>query len=129
MSLFSDAGWQKVCFLKGQETPMEAGLNELGGEDHETILAHINQSEKPDLVNLQMILASSSMNHEYLRKAFDKTRSFARQQELLIKMANLKNLYFAARNKLATHHPERLEAIEKELSFQKQTVLSETGLH
>lgn len=82
-----------------------------------------------DLVNLQMVLATSSMNHEYARKAYEKTRSFARKQELLTQMSNLKNLYFAARNKLAVAHPERLETIERELNFQKQTVLSESGLH
>lgn len=93
---------------------MESEIKELAGEN---------------LVNLQMVLASSSMNHEYVRQAYDRTHSFARKQELLIEMSNLKNLYFAARNKLALHHPERLDAIERELKFQKQTVLSETGIH
>ncbi|HSA58755.1 MAG TPA: hypothetical protein VLJ37_03625 [bacterium] len=98
-------------------------------EENEAILMDLVSQEKTDLVNLQMILATSSMNHEYARKAYDKTRSYARRQELLAKMSNLKNLYFAARSKLSVNHPDRLEAIERELNFQKQTVLSEHGLH
>lgn len=100
-----------------------------GLEQNEAAMMEAVSQEKPDLVNLQMILATSSMNHEYARKAFDKTRSFARRQELLTKMANLKNLYFAAREKLVVNHPDRLEAIERELNYQKQAVLSEHGLH
>jgi hypothetical protein len=100
-----------------------------GVEENDAALMDLVSQEKPDLVNLQMILATSSMNHEYARKAHDKTRSFARRQELLVRMANLKNLYFAARNKMAVNHPDRLEAIERELNYQKQTVLSEHGLH
>lgn len=98
-------------------------------DENEAALMELAGREKPDLVNLQMVLATSSMNHEYVRKAYEKTRSFARRQELLVKMANLKNLYFAARTKLAVDHPERLDAIERELNFQKQAVLSEHGLH
>ncbi len=108
---------------------METQFKEVVGEEHEAAIMPVAQTETPDLVNLQMVLASSSMNHEYIRQAYEKTRSFARRQELLIQMSNLKNLYFAARTKLAAHHPERLEAIERELNYQKQTVLSETGFH
>jgi sialic acid synthase SpsE len=95
----------------------------------EAMMLDLASQEKTDLVNLQMILATSSMNHEYTRKAYEKTRSYARRQELEVKMANLKNMYFAARNRLAINHPDRVEAIERELNFQKQTVLSEHGLH
>lgn len=108
---------------------MEPDLNNLSAEENEAALMQLASSEKTDLVNLQMILATSSMNHEYARKAYEKTNSFARRQELMVKMSNLKNLYFAARNKLAIHHPERLEVIERELTHQKQTVLSEHGIH
>ena len=108
---------------------MEMDINQLTQEEHEAILHNLASSQKTDLVNLQMILATSSMNHEYTRKAYDKTRSFARKQELLVKMANLKNLYFAARNKLVVQHPEKLEAFERELSFQKQSALFEGEIH
>lgn len=108
--------------MMNENNAMDLGQNDAA-------MMEVVSQEKPDLVNLQMILATSSMNHEYARKAFDKTRSFARRQELLAKMANLKNLYFAAREKLVVNHPDRLEAIERELNYQKQAVLSEHGLH
>jgi hypothetical protein len=107
----------------------EIKLDTFDEKESEAMLMQLASQEKTDLVNLQMILATSSMNHEYARKAFEKTRSFARRQELLVKMSNLKNMYFAARDRLSANHPDRVEAIEKELSFQKQVVLSEHGLH
>ena len=82
-----------------------------------------------ELVDLHLLLVTASMNHEYTRKAFEKTRSYHRRQELLIKMSELKIAYFTVRNKLAHNHPERLESIENELRLQKLTVLSEHGLH
>jgi hypothetical protein len=93
------------------------------------LLIELGEEGKSELVNLQMLLVSSSMNHEYIRKAYEKTRSFDRKQQLLAKMSELKTLYFTARNKLAQNHPERLEAIESELRHQKLTVFSEQNLH
>ena len=120
------------CNIKGlgaDKTMTQIDVNNLSAEENEAVLMQLASTEKTDLVNLQLILSTSSMNHEYTRKAYEKTNSFARKQELMIKMSNLKNLYFAARNKLAHHHPERLDAIERELTHQKQTVLSEHGIH
>ena len=82
-----------------------------------------------DVINLQMLLATSSMKHEYARKAYDRTKSFARRQELLSQMNELKTVYFDARDKLSVAQPDRLEAIENELNYQKKVVLSEYGLH
>jgi hypothetical protein len=107
----------------------EIKLDSIIAGDADAMLANPASQERSDLVNLQMILATSSMNHEYARKAYDKTRSFARRQELLVKMENLKNMYFAARTRLSENHPHRVEAIERELSYQKQAVLSENGMH
>ena len=82
-----------------------------------------------DLVNLQMVLVTSSMNHEYARKELEKTRSFDKKQALLGRMSHLKSLYFTARKRLSEFHPERLASLEQELRQQKQTVLSDHGLH
>lgn len=82
-----------------------------------------------DLVNLQMVLVTSSMNHEYTRKALSKTRSYGKREDLLARMSHLKRLYFTARQRLAQLQPERLEALENELRLQKQTVLSEDSLN
>jgi hypothetical protein len=95
----------------------------------EPVLIELNDLEKTDLVNLQMLLVSSSMNHEYTRKAYEKTRSFHRKQELLSKMNRWKALYFTARNHLVQNCPERLESIENELRLQKLSVFSEESLN
>lgn len=100
----------------------------VNGGDTNNALFEI-ENKKIDLVNLQMVLVTSSMNHEYTRKELEKCRSYAKQQELLVRMTNLKNLYFAARHKMQITNPEKLKAIEEEIQLQKQTVLSEGNLH
>lgn len=78
-----------------------------------------------DLNNLELLLTTTSMNHEYARKEFEKSDSYARQQELLSKMSQLKNLYFIAREKLARFHPEKLGKIEGDLQKQKSEIFTE----
>ncbi len=102
--------------------------NEKGIVKGSTLIEIGDESHK-DFTSLQMVLVTSSMNHEYTRKAYEKSRSFARRQELLARMADLKNLYFSARKKLAVLNPDRLSIIEREIHLQKETVLSENGLH
>lgn len=94
-----------------------------------TGLMELARHERPDLVNLQMVLVTSSMNHEYARKALEKTHSYDKKQDLLERMNQLKSLYFSARDKLALTHPERLESLENELRLQKQMVLSDQNLN
>lgn len=108
---------------------MEIEIPESGAEEVGTVVVSNAEMERQDPVNLQMVMVSSSMNHEYTRKELEKTRSYARQQELLARLSNLKNLYFSARKRLFECSPERLEMIEKELQVQKNSVLSEHNLH
>src|SRR5262245_3396778 len=94
--------WPKDCFFSPEGVrPMDAEfkMDVTPEQEMEALMMDLAHQEKSDLVNLQMILATSSMNHEYTRKAYEKTRSYARRQELEVKMANLKNMYFAARNR------------------------------
>ena len=101
---------------------------ELEREQSGVVLPDSRSAEKTDLVSLQMVMVTSSMNHEYTRKAYEKAKSYEKRQQLLARMSDLKTLYFTARNKLAHTHPHRIEAIEGELQVQKQTVLSEQSL-
>ncbi len=82
-----------------------------------------------DPANLQMIMVTTSMNHEYTRKAYEKTKGFEKREELMSRMSNLKSLYFTAREQLANLSPDKLVEIEGELQFQKQTVLSDSQYH
>lgn len=108
---------------------MEAGTGNLETGLSESMVMDVRDSAKPDLVNLQMVLVTSSMNHEYVRKAYERTRSFDKKQNLIERMANLKDLYYTARKKLAVCYPDRLASIEAELLHQKQSVLSEETVH
>lgn len=108
---------------------MEIEIPELEAEEAGATVMSDAEVERQDPVNLQMVMVSSSMNHEYTRKELEKSRSYAKQQELLVRLSNLKNLYFAARRRLSECSPERLESIEHELRVQKTTVLSEKQLH
>ena len=82
-----------------------------------------------DLVNLQMVLVTSSMNHEYARKAYEESHSYATKQELLNSMTNFKEIYFTAREKIASANPELLPSIEEDLKFEKITALTEHSIH
>ncbi len=75
--------------------------------------------------NLQMVLVTSSMNHEYTRQEYEQEESYQRRQELGTRMEHLKTLYFHARKNLALTNPEKLEELEQDLSLQKQVILNE----
>lgn len=92
-------------------------------------LAGSGEEGRADLVNLQMVMVNSSLNHEYMKKAYDKSKSYTKRQELLVRMTHLKTLYFAARKKLSECDPERLASLEDELQLQKMAVFSENSLH
>ncbi len=102
---------------------------ELSEELNIPIKAPKEESSKADVMNLQMLMVSSSMNHEYARKEYETTKSFSKKQELMIKMTSLKNLYFTARKKLADSSPERLTVLENELRVQKTQALSDVTVH
>lgn len=97
--------------------------------DEKGVVVHEPQSyDSNDLTHLQLMIVSTSMNHEYSRMAYQRARTFEDKQKLLARMDRLKELYFTARNRLSFSHPERIERIERELAFQKQMVLSEGRL-
>lgn len=115
-----------------RSTTMNYDLEDLTGPETgeiDLITVGTGEGASGNLTNLQMVLVTSSMNHEYTLKAYEKCRSFSKKQELLTRMSHLKKLYYAARHQLATIHPDRLQILEQELNQQKQTVLSDSELH
>jgi len=108
---------------------MDIEIETLDDWDGTLALAGSEDAGSPDLVNLQMVMVNSSLNHEYMKKAYDKSKSYTKRQELLVRMTNLKTLYFAARKKLSECNPERLASLEDELQLQKMAVFSENSLH
>ena len=87
------------------------------------MLIHFENSEETP--NLELVLVTASMNHEYAKKEMEKARSFHKREELLQRMSHLKRLYFDAREALAVVDPTRLNELEEELRLEKQKVFQE----
>ncbi|MBI2083952.1 MAG: hypothetical protein HYT76_10400 [Deltaproteobacteria bacterium] len=85
----------------------------------------MNEPNVPEKENLELVLVTASMNHEYAKKEYEKTQSFHRREELMARMSHLKSLYFNVRQALAETQPIRLAEIEEELRLQKEQVFPE----
>lgn len=83
------------------------------------------ENHTDDLMNLQMLMTNSSFGHEYARKEFSESHSFDKKEKLLAKMDHYKRIYFEAREAIQNYFPEKLDAIEKDLLSQKQTLFTE----
>ena len=84
----------------------------------------MTQEAPEGVTDLEMVLVTSSMNHEYAKQELEKTSSYQRKQDLLSRMAHLKSLYFNAREALAMTQPDKLANLEEELRLQKQNVFN-----
>lgn len=104
---------------------MDNAIYGQGQSGEDVVTVDLTGQSPENLAKLQLVLVTSSMNHEYTRQAYDQTRSYHRRQELLSRMSELKSLYFQVRRSLEMAHPSKLEEIENDLLFQKQTVLNE----
>ena len=82
-------------------------------------------SKKDPLLDLQLQMATSSINHEYARLEYDETPDRERREELLSYMDDCRMKYLNARDQLVEMSPQTLERFEKDLFFQKQTTLSQ----
>lgn len=77
------------------------------------------------ILDLQLKMAASSINHEYARIEFDDTKDYERKEELLNFMHDCRCEYLSARSSLINHDPTALEQFELDLLRQKQTVAVE----
>lgn len=75
------------------------------------------------ILNLQLVMATTSVNHEYARIEYDETRDVERKEELMSFMAECSDKYKEAREELACVNPLILESFEKELSAQKNSTM------
>lgn len=90
-----------------------------------------NQSpqDRPDPVELEMILQNSSYGHEYARLQLENVRCSFKKSELLEQLEGYKKAYFSARRCLEINYPERLEKLEEDLQTQKKEVFAYTILN
>ncbi len=77
-----------------------------------------------ELLELQLRMATCSINHEYARKEFDDACDREKREDLLEYMHNCRCEYFQARTALASYDPYALAEFEADLMRQKQMTLT-----
>lgn len=118
-----------LLFRKSRRHFMDIELEDFNGDEAISQIQQASQAQKTDVISLQMVLVTSSMNHEYARRALQKAKSYEKKQDLLLRMDQLKNLYYSARHQLSLRNPEKLDSLERELNLQKQQVFAEGEKH
>lgn len=77
------------------------------------------------ILELQLSMATSSINHEYARIEYDETTDAERRESLLDYMEECRSKYTEARSKLSTVSPSIVDQFEAELVQQKKMTLSQ----
>ncbi|GEM_PF-4478316 len=98
---------------------------DLGGERYIHSELPATKPTKDPILELQLSMATSSINHEYARMEFDETIDRERREELLIYMDDCRSKYSDARAQLCLMSPTTVEKFEEDLSFQKRATLQQ----
>lgn len=77
---------------------------------------------KKALLELQVLMATSSINHEYARLEYNDADCPERKEELLEYMNECRTQYFKAREDLERYNPYSLKDFEEDLIRQKQAM-------
>ena len=85
----------------------------------------IGHVDAESLLELQLKMATSSINHEYARMEFDDVDCRARREELLDYMEDCRSEYLKARGELEHYDPYALAEFEADLLRQKLTTLTQ----
>lgn len=99
--------------------PIEGLSVELHGSEMVTV-----KTGKDVLLELQMAMATSSINHEYARIEYEDSVDAERKDELSQFMEECHKKYNDAREKLAAQSPQTLESFERDLAHQKQSTIT-----
>ena len=89
------------------------------------MLDHLPNGQQKTIVELQLAMATSSINHEYASIEFGGTPDRQRQEELLGYMHDCRTRYFEAREVLERFDPSAVANFEKDLMKQKLETMSE----
>ncbi len=84
-----------------------------------------DENVRNNFLELQLVMATSSINHEYARMEFEDTQSLERKEELLEYMHDCREEYFKARENLERINPHALKDFEEDLIRQKRVILSQ----
>ena len=84
-----------------------------------------SKANQKALLELQLLMATSSINHEYARVEFEEADCPERKEELLEYMNECRVQYFKAREDLERFNPYALHDFEADLIRQKRVMLNE----
>lgn len=90
---------------------------------HPIAMTAADADAQKQLLELQLKMATSSINHEYARIEFDGAGDRERRDDLLEYMHECRTAYFEARSVLSSYDPYALADFEADLMRQKQMTL------
>lgn len=99
-------------------------IEEPDGDETGLGLAVASNDIDERIIELQLKMATSSINHEYARIEYEDTADRERREELLDFMNDCHCQYLEARSQLITHDPYALQQFEFDLLRQKQATVS-----
>lgn len=117
------------CVRKGEGTMIKK--NEQFENDMPTLrivpiaTSSFSEERQKAFMELQLAMATSSINHEYARMEFEDTDDRTKQEELLLYMQECRTRYFEARESLERFDPEAVLAFERDLLKQKMQTMTE----
>lgn len=96
----------------------ELSLGEEGGK-----AKIVPTGSREHILNLQLVMATTSVNHEYARIEYEESSDIERKEELLHYMTECRTKYDEARDELSIINPMVLESFESELAAQKHSTM------
>jgi len=98
--------------------------DEIGLDIRAHEIAEASENAQKRLLDLQLKMAASSINHEYARQKFDEIADRTEREDLLDYMNDCHREYNEARAQLAAFDPYALADFEADLIRQKQTTVA-----
>ena len=84
-----------------------------------------HEVKETSILELEVVLTKSAFGHEYALMNLSENTSFLNQQQILVQLEEHKKNYFWARDLMEKMNPEKLKAIEDDIRFQKEMILSQ----
>lgn len=87
--------------------------------------SEMSEERRKGIMELQLEMATSSINHEYARMEYDGTSDTQRRDDLLGYMQDCRLKYFEARESLERFDPMAVADFERELLRQKMETMTQ----
>ena len=118
--------------MNKQDKKVKEALAEISGDTSASQIAIIpikaeqsSDKELKALLQLQLKMATSSINHEYASMEFEHASCRQRKEELLDYMTECRDTYLEARGELESFDKYALEEFERDLLLQKKQTLNQ----